>query len=118
LLAALTLESVRGSPTWTSVASVPLLVGVFLFEVTLLVVSRASRNLPWWRASDDHFSLRLQAAGWSRRRTVALAWAAASALALAALSLHHLRGAAAVSVLGAAVGAIAVAWRRLGAKST
>src|SRR5262249_54705501 len=110
MLGALTLDSVGSTPTWNRVASVPLLVAVFLFEAAVLVVARRNRNLPWWHASDDHFSLRLQAAGWSRWRTVLLTWSAASALALAALLLHHLGGVRAAAVLAVALAAIAGAW--------
>lgn len=52
-------------------------VGPFLFEVGFLVAVRTSRNLPWWRGSPDHFSLRMQAAGYSRWRTVLSTWVVA-----------------------------------------
>lgn len=37
-----------------------------VFELVFLVFVRTRKRLPWWRGSPDHFSLRLQADGWSR----------------------------------------------------
>jgi glycosyltransferase involved in cell wall biosynthesis len=49
-----------------------------LFELVFLVLVRASKGIPWWKGSPDHFSLRLQAAGFSRLLTdVAAAFVAA-----------------------------------------
>jgi UDP-GlcNAc:undecaprenyl-phosphate GlcNAc-1-phosphate transferase len=59
------------------------------------------KGLPWWRGSPDHFSLRLQAAGWSRARVdltagvisaslAGLAWAVPELGAASALSLYLL----------------------------
>ncbi len=57
---------------------------VFLCEVTLLVVARSRRGIPFWRKSDDHFSLQLQRRGWSlsaiNATAAAVALVAASAL--------------------------------------
>ena len=65
-----------------------LLPAVCLFELVLLIVARASRGLPVWRGSPDHFSLRLQAAGFSRWATVLMAWSAGALCVLAALALE------------------------------
>lgn len=43
-----------------------LVYGVFLFELLFITAVRIWKGLPWWRGSPDHFSLRLQVAGWSR----------------------------------------------------
>jgi UDP-GlcNAc:undecaprenyl-phosphate GlcNAc-1-phosphate transferase len=39
--------------------------GVPMFETAFITVVRVMKDLPWWRGSPDHFSLRLQAAGLS-----------------------------------------------------
>ena len=61
-----------------------LVCGVFLFELVFVTAVRIRKGLPWWRGSPDHFSLRLQAAGWSRARLDTAA--ALSAVALAVLA--------------------------------
>lgn len=43
-----------------------LIAAVPVFELVFLVFVRTRKRLPWWRGSPDHFSLRLQASGWSR----------------------------------------------------
>jgi UDP-GlcNAc:undecaprenyl-phosphate GlcNAc-1-phosphate transferase len=83
-------------------AQIALLLGVFLFELTLLLVARTRHGIPVWRGSPDHFSLRLQAAGLSRWATVALAWSAGALLGLCALLLP------AASPLARAAAAIAL----------
>lgn len=65
-----------------------ILPAVCLFELVLLIVARASRGVPVWRGSPDHFSLRLQAAGFSRWATVLMAWSAGALCVLAALALE------------------------------
>ncbi|SHN29073.1 glycosyltransferase family 4 protein [Rhizobacter sp. OV335] len=78
-----------------------LVCGVFLFELCFITAVRVKKGLPWWRGSPDHFSLRLQAAGWSRARVdltagvisaslAGLAWAVPELGAASALSLYLL----------------------------
>ena len=48
--------------------------GVMLFELVFLIYTRTKKNLKWWQGSNDHFSLRLQAHGWSKWKTNIFAW--------------------------------------------
>jgi UDP-GlcNAc:undecaprenyl-phosphate GlcNAc-1-phosphate transferase len=64
-----------------------LLCGIVLFELTLLVLVRAKKGLPWWKGSPDHFSLRLQAAGLSRWGTDIVAWSITTVLCGMALMM-------------------------------
>jgi UDP-GlcNAc:undecaprenyl-phosphate GlcNAc-1-phosphate transferase len=57
-----------------------LVYGVFLFELLFITSVRIWKGLPWWRGSPDHFSLRMQAAGWSRGQLDAAAALSAAAL--------------------------------------
>jgi UDP-GlcNAc:undecaprenyl-phosphate GlcNAc-1-phosphate transferase len=75
---------------WKLVAAGFFAVGVFLFEVALLVYARVRKGLPWWRGSPDHFSLRLQACGLTRWQTDVLAWGAAILLCTVAYHLPRL----------------------------
>lgn len=61
----------------STLAAGALVVGVPLFEITFLTLVRMHKGLAWWRGSPDHFSLRLQAAGFSRGQTDLLACTAA-----------------------------------------
>ena len=45
-----------------------------LFELVFLTIVRISKGLPWWKGSPDHFSLRLQSAGFNRIQTDMIAW--------------------------------------------
>jgi len=56
----------------------------FLFETGLLISSRVKKNLPWWKGSPDHFSLRMQAAGLSKWRTDLTSWLLLGAVCAAA----------------------------------
>jgi hypothetical protein len=48
----------------------PLLLGVFLFELSFITTMRLNKGLKWWKGSPDHFALRTQAAGFSKVSTV------------------------------------------------
>lgn len=67
----------------------PLLLGVFLFELSFITTMRLNKGLKWWKGSPDHFALRTQAAGFSKVSTVLGACAAAVPLALAAVGVHE-----------------------------
>lgn len=56
----------------------PLLLMVFIFELLFITRMRLAKGLKWWRGSPDHFSLRMQAAGFSKTRTVVIAWTMAA----------------------------------------
>lgn len=77
---------------WPYLPQVALAVAVPLFELTFLVVIRMKKGVPWWRGSPDHFSLRLQAAGFSRLQTAGLACTLAAAAATSAYALQVLPG--------------------------
>jgi UDP-GlcNAc:undecaprenyl-phosphate/decaprenyl-phosphate GlcNAc-1-phosphate transferase len=69
---------ILGFPHHASIAAriswMVLIPGVMLFEIIFLTVVRTQKGLPWWKGSPDHFSLRLQAGGYSRLQTDAIAW--------------------------------------------
>ncbi|MEM7023601.1 MAG: MraY family glycosyltransferase [Pseudomonadota bacterium] len=76
-MAVLSLEAVSISPIGAVVlAQLGLWGGVPLFELTFITVARVKKNLPWWRGSPDHFSLRLQSAGWNRLKIDLITWTA------------------------------------------
>jgi UDP-GlcNAc:undecaprenyl-phosphate GlcNAc-1-phosphate transferase len=91
-IAGLWLLAIHEAPSWHRMASALLGVGVFAFEVVFLVVVRTQRRLPFWRASPDHVSMRLQAAGLSRGQTVVVALVPATALAGLSQWLAHAPG--------------------------
>ena len=99
--------------SWRDLASVTLIVGVFLFESAFLVAMRARRGVPWWLGSADHFSLRLQAAGLSRWHTDAAAWIAGLGLALAAYAIQWAAPLETVAVLALVISFVAAASRLL-----
>jgi UDP-GlcNAc:undecaprenyl-phosphate GlcNAc-1-phosphate transferase len=90
-----------------------LLAGVPLFELTFLTVVRVRKGLAWWRGSPDHFSLRLQAGGFTRWQTDAIACTFAAAFALAALALPRVPIAAQALILAAAATAALLAAKAL-----
>ncbi len=56
--------------------------GVFLFELFFLIIVRKRKGLKWWLGSPDHFSLRLQAIGFSKWRTDFIAYTLGALCAL------------------------------------
>ena len=80
-----------------------------LFETAFVMVMRIRKRRPWWRGSRDHFSLRLQSAGWTKRQTVLASYAAAAFCGAAAIVVMRMNAIVAIAVLVAAV----VAWWRL-----
>ncbi len=81
LAAAMILSGGRSAPGWPYLGVACLILAVPLFELAFLIAVRTRKGLPWYRGSPDHFSLRLQAAGLSRRQTVAVAWTAGAMFA-------------------------------------
>lgn len=62
-----------------------LLLAVFIFELIFITRMRVKKGLKWWRGSPDHFSLRMQAAGFSKTKTIVIAWTSAALFGAAAL---------------------------------
>jgi UDP-GlcNAc:undecaprenyl-phosphate GlcNAc-1-phosphate transferase len=90
---------------------ITLLSGVFLFELTLLVVARRAAGKPFWIGSGDHFALRLHSAGLSRSHIAALAWLANATLCVIAVQIGrvqaHLQFTLVLSVAGIAAACMA-----------
>lgn len=106
LLAALGLELIAASERpYLAIAQAVLLAAVPLFELVFLTVVRIWKGLPWWRGSPDHFSLRLQAAGFSRLGTDLWAWGAALICLLLALVLPRVPMAGQVLLVALALAA-------------
>ena len=103
LAAAFSLEAARGAAHPAPVLAAALwILGVPLFELTFLIAVRTRRGIAWWKGSPDHFSLRLQAAGFTRGQTDLIACAVAGAWAACGLALPD-RGAAGAAALAAGV---------------
>lgn len=99
--------------TWTHAVESILVVGVPLFELVFLTVVRARKGMPFWRGSPDHFSLRLQSAGLTKRRTDLVAWTAAVVLCIAAATLEAIPSAGRVVVIAPVLVAMLLAARLL-----
>jgi UDP-GlcNAc:undecaprenyl-phosphate GlcNAc-1-phosphate transferase len=101
---------------------VPILVlGVPIFDTTLVVVARLRRGLnPFTTPGQDHLSHRLVELGWTRREAVLLLYLAGSALGGVALFVSMARAVAAYSLaavaLGVAAGAMIWLERHSGAR--
>lgn len=113
LLAAAGIVCVRRVTAWPGVPCAALLLGVPLFEVWLLVTARRAKGIPWWRGSSDHLALRLQAAGFSKWRTDALAWGAGAVLALEGVALPRMPVGLQVVALSVTVAAAAACRTKL-----
>lgn len=112
-LAALALRPLGLGLTRAEVLASVLILGVPLFELAFVVVVRVRKGVPCWRASADHFSLRLQSAGASRWQTDAIAWTAGGILALAGVTLIRADVFAGAVVGTAVLVALAGAWHQL-----
>lgn len=108
--AAITLKLPGAS--FTSWASAPVVVFVFLFETVFITATRIRRGHPWWTGGPDHFALRLQAAGLTRWQTDAISCAAGACCAATALLLRWIPAVGIVMMFGL-LGASAVTWGQL-----
>jgi UDP-GlcNAc:undecaprenyl-phosphate/decaprenyl-phosphate GlcNAc-1-phosphate transferase len=88
-IASLTLTLEQKGGLWIQMAQAALLTGVPLFELAFISAVRIDKGLPWWKGSPDHFSLRLQQAGFSRIQTDSIAWSVAILLGLGAVFLNY-----------------------------
>jgi UDP-GlcNAc:undecaprenyl-phosphate/decaprenyl-phosphate GlcNAc-1-phosphate transferase len=113
ILAAGMIRTVSLQGPWPGVGTAILGVVVFLFEATFIAAHRRRRGIPWWRGSPDHFSLRLQAAGFSRWTTVVAAWGVAGVLAVVAVSLDELTQPGQVLAVAGVLAIITISWRFL-----
>jgi UDP-GlcNAc:undecaprenyl-phosphate/decaprenyl-phosphate GlcNAc-1-phosphate transferase len=98
-LAGLTLDLLGSGPDVIRAIQAALIGGVPLFELIFVSTMRMRKGIPWWRGSPDHFSIRLQAAGYSRWATDALAWAAMLLLAGSTLLIDHAQPPATLALL-------------------
>lgn len=85
------------------VAQMMLVAVVPLFELVFITFVRLSKGIAWWKGSPDHFSLRLQQAGWSRMKVDVVAWSLMAFGGVAGLMLPDVPLAGVVATLLAAV---------------
>ena len=86
LAAAFTLAAIpRSVHAMPMMAACALVVGVPLFETVFVVGVRMRKGIAWWKGSPDHFSLRLQAAGFTRGRAVLVTCGVAAGWTLCAI---------------------------------
>lgn len=78
---------IRPFQDWSDGIQNILILGVPIFELIFITIVRINKKLPWWKGSPDHFSLRLQAAGYSKYKTNFLTYITASLLGIIALLL-------------------------------
>jgi UDP-GlcNAc:undecaprenyl-phosphate/decaprenyl-phosphate GlcNAc-1-phosphate transferase len=112
-LAVPALEPLGSGTARAEVLACVLMLGVPLFELAFVIVARVRKGVSCWRASADHFSLRLQDAGVSRWQTDAIAWTAGGMLALAGVTLVRVDVLAGAVVGTAVLVALAGAWHQL-----
>ncbi|MCE5273148.1 hypothetical protein LLH00_17865 [bacterium] len=93
----------------------PLLIAgaIPLFEITFLFVERTRRGVPFYRGAPDHYSLRMQHAGWSVPVIIVRTRLAGIGLGVLAVGAVLLRGRLWAVALSAAVllAAVVVAWK-------
>lgn len=113
--AAMACEALYPRATWSGAASAMLLAAIPILETLFLIIERRRHGRAWWKGSRDHYALRLQAAGWSKRQVLAASYAAAALLAATAFLVRHGPLPAAFASLTTVTLMIAAAWRRLSA---
>lgn len=113
LAAAFTLTGMESLEPWPHLSKMVLAVSVPLFELLFLAGVRIKKGLLPWKASSDHFSLRLQGAGLSGLQTDVIAWSAAVFLCGTALALDMVSPFVQIVILLAVFIAFALSWRLL-----
>lgn len=100
-LAALAMNAGPGRRDLLAAVSPAFILGVPLFDLALVVVSRWRRGIPVIHGSSDHFALRLQSMDLSVRQSAWTAYAAAGALGIAGLLIGRIRLEGAILIAGA-----------------
>lgn len=100
LIAALAILTSAHEPAWVPVQLV-LLALVPLFELLFVTGVRLAKSLPWWQGSPDHFSLRLQRAGWSEWTIDIFSWCVMFTAVAAGILLPRLSSSARWGILAA-----------------
>ncbi|MDG2051691.1 MAG: methyltransferase domain-containing protein [Myxococcota bacterium] len=113
LLALLGIVSVQNGLSWSNLLSVILVLGIFLLEMTFITWVRIKKGIPWWRGSPDHFSLRMQAAGYSRSRINALTWIVALLLAATGIFIHVWPMHISILVISGLIVLIVLVWKKM-----
>ncbi|HEX8410801.1 MAG TPA: MraY family glycosyltransferase [Thermoanaerobaculia bacterium] len=113
--AAMACESMRAPLTWNVIASAVLLAAIPIFETLFLIAERRRHGRAWWKGSRDHYALRLQSAGWSKRQVLAASYSAASLLVVIAFLVRNGRPLVALTALATVLLMASFAWRRLSA---
>lgn len=98
-LAAFSLRLFDVQPPWPALPMAIAPCALFVFEAAFLIAVRRTKGLPFWKGSPDHFSLRMQAAGWSKWRTDLVSWAVTGAVCVLALLMPALPLAVQVSAV-------------------
>lgn len=100
LLAIMTLSEQSETPAFPWIAMMVLWAGVPFFELLFISGIRLKKGLPWWKGSPDHYSLRLQRAGFSKGQVdllsaafVVFLWACAAVMSQLALGWVLILGA-------------------------
>lgn len=113
LLAVLGLQLRFPGNTSTITWLVPIFVlGLPIFDITLVVISRARRGLPPWWAGNDHISHRLVHLGWTQREAVLILYLVAGASAMIGLFLTEadIIEAYAIAFIAGLLGLYAIWW--------
>lgn len=113
LIAAGTVHLVKEQTLMQGGGSALLIAGMPLFELIFITAMRVRKGLPWWRGSPDHFSLRLQASGFSKWQTNLIAWSLGGIMAGTAVVLLHLTGHMQITVLITTFIGLSILWRIL-----
>jgi UDP-GlcNAc:undecaprenyl-phosphate GlcNAc-1-phosphate transferase len=104
-LAALSMRVLEVQPLWPGIPMAVAAGALFVFEALFLIVIRPTKGMPFWKGSRDHFSLRMQAAGWSKWRTDLASWTIAATVCFIAWSLPTSSFAAQVTLVAALLAA-------------
>ena len=112
LLAALAIElRFPANVDWVTWMVPVLILGLPIFDTSVVVWSRLRRRIPVWRAGRDHVSHRLVRKGWSVAKAVLLLYGISAALGVLASIVAH-AGAVGAYAVGIAVlcGALLAGW--------
>lgn len=93
---------------------IPVLVlGLPVFDTTLVTFSRIRRGQPIWVGGKDHVSHRLRSLGWSTRKTVSALYGMATVFGASAVAVYFVGSRAAYGVAGAVLLAAIIAFGSL-----
>ena len=108
--------AIMGSEKFSAVDSIIWMLFISIvpvFELLFITITRIKKGKQWWKGSPDHFSLRMQSAGFKRWQVDIIAAFISAVFVAMAYSMPHMKNWLKYSLCAGTVIIFGIAWKRL-----